>query len=656
MTAPPFLDQGSRMAFPPGFLDDIRARISLAGLVGRRVQLKQKGRGDWWGVSPFTNEKTPSFHVVEDKGFFHCFSTGEHGDHFSWLMKTEGLQFPEAVERLAEEAGLEVPKASPQERERAEKRKSLYDVMGFAVAWYERQLRGPAGREALAYLRGRGLSEATIARFSLGYAPDDKAALKQEAEAAGIPLDALIEVGLYRKADAGRPAYPLFRERVMFPIADARGRWIAFGGRFMGDAKAKGIGKYINSPDTVLFDKSRTLFNLGEAREAVRADKAELLVAEGYMDVIALAQAGFDAAVAPLGTAVTEEQIALLWRAADEPVLCLDGDEAGARAALRAAERAMPQLTPGKSLRFAFLPPGEDPDSLIARDGAAAMAAAIEAAKPLSQVLWESERDRGPHDTPERRADLESRLKRLAGAIENETVKKQYFRVFNDLLWELARTTARQRQIAKVVDGTKLTNNSKRATGGKHAKMALQQHLNHSAGGLSRRQQQVALATLANHPGLIEEFDEALDRFAFDADLDKVRRGLQKLAASGEPLDSTVVRDHFTQIGDESALRLVGDARLYQLARQARPEAPLDEARAALDHILLIRTQGALRSEVVRSLRLASNGGADGGSGDGDAAKGAIGLEALEARRQALWRDVDAGEAALGRGVLDEDE
>lgn len=647
------------MAFPPGFLDDIRARISLVGLVGRRVQLKQKGRGDWWGVSPFTNEKTPSFHVVEDKGFFHCFSTGEHGDHFSWLMKTEGLQFPEAVERLAEEAGLEVPKASPQERERAEKRKSLYEVMGFAVAWYERQLRSPAGREALAYLRGRGLSEETIARFSLGYAPDDKATLKEEAEKAGIPLDSLIEVGVYRKGDAGRPAYPLFRERVMFPIADARGRWIAFGGRFMGDAKAKGIGKYINSPDTVLFDKSRTLFNLGEARDAVRRDKADLLVAEGYMDVIALAQAGFDAAVAPLGTAVTEEQIALLWRTADEPVMCLDGDEAGGRAALRAAERAMPQLTPGKSLRFAFLPPGEDPDSLIARDGAAAMRAVIEAAKPLSQVLWESERDRAPYDTPERRADLESRLKTLAGAIENEAVKKQYFRAFNDRLWELAR---RQQRPARKGQGGRggWTGGGGRPgfppSSAPHAAEPMGRALLGRAQGLSRRQQQVVLATLANHPGLIEEFDEALDRFAFDADLDKVRRGLQKLAASGEPLDSTAVRDHFTQVGDESALRLVGDARLYQLARQARPEAPLAEARAALDHILLIRTQGALRSEVVRSLRLASTGAVDDGGEAGRDAKGAIGLEALEARRQALWRDVDAGEAALGRGVLDEDD
>ncbi|MEQ8601831.1 MAG: DNA primase [Marivibrio sp.] len=654
------------MAFPPGFLDDIRARISLVGLVGRRVQLKQKGRGDWWGISPFTNEKTPSFHVVEDKGFFHCFSTGEHGDHFSWLMKTEGLQFPEAVERLAEEAGLEVPKASPQERERAEKRKSLYEVMGFAVAWYERQLRAPAGREALAYLRGRGLSEETIARFSLGYAPGDKATLKEDAEKAGIPLDALIEVGLYRKGDAGRPAYPLFRERVMFPIADARGRWIAFGGRFMGDAKAKGIGKYINSPDTALFDKSRTLFNLGEAREAARQEKTDLLVAEGYMDVIALAQAGFDAAVAPLGTAVTEEQIALLWRAADEPVMCLDGDEAGGRAALRAAERAMPQLAPGKSLRFAFLPPGEDPDSLIARDGAAAMRAVVEAAKPLSQVLWESERDRGPYDTPERRADLESRLKRLAGGIENETVKKQYFRAFNDRLWELARRQQRPAHKGPGGRGGWAGGPGGRSgRGGRpsfppssapHAAEPMGRALMGQAQGLSRRQQQVALATLANHPSLIEEFDEALDRFTFDADLDKVRRGLQKLAASGGPLDSTAVRDHFMQVGDESALRLVGDARLYQLARQARPEAPLDEARAALDHILLIRTQGALRSEVVRSLRLASSGAGDGETTGAEGAKGAIGLEALEARRQALWRDVDAGEAALGRGVLDEDE
>ncbi|MBP5857405.1 DNA primase [Marivibrio halodurans] len=633
------------MAFPPGFLDDIRARISLVGLVGRRVQLKQKGRGDWWGISPFTNEKTPSFHVVEDKGFFHCFSTGEHGDHFSWLMKTEGLEFPEAVERLAGEAGLEMPRRTPEDRKQAERRKSLHDVMTFAVAWYERQLRKPAGRDAHDYLKGRGLSEATIARFSLGFAPDDREGLAGAAKAEGIEMEALIEVGLYRKAESGRPPYPLFRERVMFPIADTRGRWIAFGGRFMGDAKARGIGKYINSPDTPLFDKSRTLYHLGEARDAARRDGARLLVAEGYMDVIALAQAGFQGAVAPLGTAITEEQIALLWRVADEPVLCLDGDAAGGRAALRAAERAMPQLKPGKSLGFAFLPQGEDPDSLIANSGAPAMAGVVEAARPLFQVVWEAERDRAPFDTPERRADLENRLKQLAGQIEDETVKKQYFRAINDKLWELARRRNRPPRKAGGLSG--------RGPGGgrapwrdvsraPHAAEPLGRALSGQAGGLSRRQQQLVLLILANHPGLIEEFDEPLAAYDLDADLDKVRRALQKLAASGEPLDSRTVRDHFSQRGDRTALRLVDDANLYQLARQARPDALMDEARAALDHMLLIRTQGMVRAEMGRA-----GGRARGDGGDEAAA---------EARRLAMWRDVDAGEAALGRGVIDEDD
>lgn len=630
------------MAFPPGFLDDIRARISLVQLVGRRVQLKQKGRGDWWGISPFTNEKTPSFHVVEDKGFFHCFSTGEHGDHFTWLMKTDGLTFPEAVERLAGEAGLEMPQQSPAEKKQAERRKSLYEVMGFAVAWYERQLRGSSGRDALDYLKNRGLGEDTIARFSLGFAPDDKQALAEAAKAEGISMEALVEVGLYRKPDDGRPPYPLFRDRVMFPIADARGRWIAFGGRFMGDAKEKGIGKYINSPDTVLFDKSRTLYNLGPSREAVRSDGATLLVAEGYMDCIALASAGFEAAVAPLGTAITEPQIAALWKLAPEPVLCLDGDEAGGRAALRAAERALPQLQPGKSLRFAFLPPGEDPDSLLAAKGAPAMRGVIEAAKPLSEVLWESEKDKAPTDTPERRADLESRLKNLAGAIQDDTVRKQYFRSFNDRIWELARKRGgRKAPGGRGAGGRRGWQDRSNAP---HAETPLGRgKLTLAAQGLSRVQQRVVLAIFVNHPILIGEFDEELSRFTFDADLDKLRRGLQKLAATGDDLDLEAVRDHFIASGNEAALRAVTDSSLYQLDRQTRPDAPIEDARRTLDNILLLRTRGALHSEVrdrAREHAEASRRNAD----------------EAESRRMAFWHDLDAAESATGRGLMDEDD
>lgn len=287
------------MAFPQSFLDEIRARVSLSQLVGRRVQLKQKGRGDWWGNSPFTNEKTPSFHVVDDKGFYHCFSTGEHGDHFSWLMQVEGQSFPEAVEILAGLAGLEVPKSSPEERQREERRKDLGDVIAFARDWYTRQLESPAGKEARTYLQGRGLEAMTIEAFQLGFAPDDKDALATAAKEQGIEMAQLLEAGLYRAPDDGRAPYPLFRNRIMFPINDRRGRPIAFGGRFMGDAKAIGVGKYINSPETPLFDKSRTLYNLDRAREPARQGE-QLLVVEGYMDVIGLWQAGFPASVAPL--------------------------------------------------------------------------------------------------------------------------------------------------------------------------------------------------------------------------------------------------------------------------------------------------------------------------------------------------------------------
>ena len=290
------------MAFPPGFLDEVRARVSLSGLVGRRVQLKQRGRDDWWGLSPFVNEKSPSFHVREDKGFYHCFSSGEHGDHFSWLMKLEGLTFPEAVERLATDAGLDMPERTPEQKAADERRGGLTDATEAACSYFQRALRSEAGRDALRYLQERGLKDETIAAFRLGYAPGDGAAFKDAMSKAEISEQLLMETGLMRRPDGGRSPYAFFRDRIQFPILDARGRVIAFGGRFMGDAKAAGVGKYVNSPDTALFDKGRTLYNLQNARQAAH-DGQTVLVVEGYMDVIALAEYGLEAAVAPLGTA-----------------------------------------------------------------------------------------------------------------------------------------------------------------------------------------------------------------------------------------------------------------------------------------------------------------------------------------------------------------
>lgn len=645
------------MAFPQQFLDEIRARVPLTQLVGRRVALKQRGRDDWWGLSPFTTEKSPSFHVRDDKGYFHCFSTGEHGDHFSWLMQVEGQSFPEAVEILAGMAGMEVPKSSPEERQREERRKELIDVVQFAVGWFEAQLRTPKGREAMSYLQARGLEPMTIEAFHLGFAPDDKSALAEAANEDGIEMPQLIEAGLYRAPDDGRPPYPLFRDRIMFPIEDRRGRPIAFGGRFMGDAKAVGVGKYINSPDTPLFDKSRTLFNLHRAREPGREGE-RLIAVEGYMDVIALWQKGFPFAVAPLGTAVTEHQIAEMWRLVDEPILCLDGDIAGQRAASRAAERALPGLKPGKSLRFAFMPDGEDPDSLVnAPDGVREMGTRLDNADSLSAFLFDTETLDVPLDTPERRAKLERDLFFLASKIEDEGVKRAYQAEFKDRLWTLFRKRRDARFQATRRTAIRTFRKERDAARGPSAAQPYgREKLQETTRRLVRRQQEIVLAILLSHPTLLPDVDERLDALVFDPDLDKLRGALQKLSLSGETLDPEALRHHLIASGVEGPLSVVTRTELFQLAPQARPGSDIVAARTVLDHILLIRQQAALVGEYRTAAR--EIGASPMAGGPDTSAPEALSEAAdrgvskterdAEKRLNALRRSVEDGESRIG--------
>ena len=380
------------MAFPPQFLDELRTRLPVSEVVGKKVRLTRKGR-EFTGLCPFHNEKTPSFTVNDDKAFYHCFGCGQHGDVITFAMETDGLSFPEAIERLAGQAGLEVPQSSPQERERAKVRSTLYDVVEQVCAWYEEQLSQPGGRDAYDYLRGRGFTDETIGTFRLGFAPDGRGRLLQAMEARGVRQDQLVEAGLIKMPEGGGNPRDYFFNRVIFPINDSRGRVIAFGGRILGD----GQPKYLNSPETPLFHKGRSLYNFTMAREASR-DAGTVIVAEGYTDVIALAQAGLPNSVAPLGTALTEDQMRLIWRIADEPVLCFDGDTAGERAALRAAERALPLLQPGKTLRFMALPSGDDPDTLIKARGAEGFRTLLAGAHQLVDVLWQSEVAAASHD------------------------------------------------------------------------------------------------------------------------------------------------------------------------------------------------------------------------------------------------------------------
>ncbi len=426
------------MRFSPDFLDDIRARLPVSDVIGRRVKLKRQGR-EWIGLSPFNPEKTPSFTVNDQKGFYHCFSSGNHGDIFRFLMETEGLSFPEAVERLAQEAGVPMPRQDPQAERRAEKRKSLQEICELAALYFTDSLRGSTGDAARRYLTERRLSPETLREFRFGFAPNSRDALKRHLADQGVDEGAMIAAGLLIKPDDGRPAYDRFRNRVIIPIEDGRGRVVAFGGRTL---DPDGQPKYLNSPETELFHKGTMLFNAHRARQAAYETGSAIIV-EGYMDAIAVYQAGIKSVVATLGTAFTEEQIAALWKLAPEPVICFDGDRAGIAAAHRAVDRILPSLKSGYSFNFAFLPEGKDPDDLIQLGGREAFVEEVQKARPLSEVLWERELQTARIDTPERKAALERRLEDLVAAIGDGLVARRYrlaYRVrLSDLFWEAER-------------------------------------------------------------------------------------------------------------------------------------------------------------------------------------------------------------------------
>ena len=408
----------------PQWLDELRARVTLSSVIMRTTKLQKAGR-EWKACCPFHNEKSPSFTVSDEKGFYHCFGCGAHGDVIRWMTDQRGLQFMDAVKELAQEAGLEVPAPDPRAAQQAEKRASLIDVTEASQQWFVEQLRGPRGAVARDYLASRGFSDAVIAEFGFGYAPDDKQAI---GPGVGFEDAMLVESGMRIETEDGK-RYDRFRDRLMLPIQDARGRVIAFGGRILG--QRDGVAKYLNSPDTPLFDKGRTLYNLHRAGPASR-QTGRMVVVEGYMDVIALANAGIEDAVAPLGTALTERQIELLWRMVERPILCFDGDAAGQRAAMRAIQRALPLLRPAHSLAIVRLPSGLDPDDLIRQSGTKAMQDILARPAGLLDTLWQFERDAEPLDSPEAKAGLKARLMAHADAIGDPDIKALYRRELLD--------------------------------------------------------------------------------------------------------------------------------------------------------------------------------------------------------------------------------
>jgi DNA primase len=420
------------MRFPPQFLDELRARLSVSEVVGKRVKLRKAGR-EWRGLSPFNKEKTASFFVNDQKQAWFDFSSQKNGSIFDFVMLTEGVSFPEAVERLAEMAGVPLPVMTREAQAQEERRKTLHDIVELAAKFFEATLASRNGARGRGYLLDRGLAAATQLKFRLGYAQLDQYVLKEHLGAAKIPVEDMVEAGLLVSGEDIAVPYDRFRDRVMFPISDWRGRVIAFGGRALEKDVA---AKYLNSPETPLFHKGGTLYNIAGARKAAH-DGALVIAVEGYVDVISMVTAGFEGTVAPLGTALTTDQLGLMWRMADEPILCFDGDGAGRRAAYRAVDLALPFLKPGKSIKFASLPDGQDPDDLARSGGRDAIEDVLSSARPLAQILWTRESEAGPFDTPERRAALEARINEVTTAIGDETVRRYYRQDFSERLRQL---------------------------------------------------------------------------------------------------------------------------------------------------------------------------------------------------------------------------
>lgn len=591
------------MRFSPSLLDEIKARLPVSQVVGRRVRLVKSGN-EWKGLSPFNVEKTPSFFVNDQKQAWFDFSSGKNGSVFDFIIESEGVSFPEAVERLAAEAGVPLPARSADAERQEKRRAGLVEVAEMACAYFEAVLKGPQGRVAREYIARRGLTEPARTEFRVGFATGERHALRDHLAGKGVDVSTMVEAGLLVSGPDIPVAYDRFRNRVIFPIQDMRARVIAFGGRTL-DPEIS--AKYLNSPETQLFHKGSLLFNQHRARKAAH-EKGRVIAVEGYMDVIAMSQAGFTETVAPLGTALTEEQMTLLWRMADEPILCFDGDKAGQRAAFRAVDLALARLSPGKSLRFAFMPQGQDPDDLVRSAGPGAIEGILEIARPLSDVLWAREIAAGPLDTPERRAALERRLRDAVSRVGDFLARRHYEADIAERLRNLSRP---QYGTARGPDRRSPRERSYRSRDER------------AWGGFDARPQGPALAS----PGLVSAptfsgaspgaAQEALIVLALEARrdlLDGLTEELSSLAIAdpeARELAKLLLHDHAFEnepetVGPESRARRI-DALRARLRRKLRPgddrflaeTCPTPELEAALRQVIgLHDLSRALRSQL----------------------------------------------------------
>ncbi len=595
------------MRFTPQFLDELRARLPVSEVVGRRVKLRKQGR-EFIGLSPFNKEKSPSFTVNDQKGFFHDFSSGKHGDIFGFVMETEGVAFPEAVERLAQLAGVPLPKVSHEDEQRDARRKTLHDVMELAAKFFETTLSSRAGAKARGYLADRSLDPATQIKFRLGYATNERFALKEHLGSHGIPVEDMVEAGLLVSGDDIPLPFDRFRDRVMFPITDLRGRVIAFGGRALEkDAQAK----YLNSPETPLFHKGATLYNIASARQAAH-DGAPVIAVEGYVDVIAMVMAGFAATVAPLGTALTEDQLALLWKMADEPVLCFDGDNAGLRAAYRAVELAMPRLKPGKSLKFALLPQGQDPDDLVRSAGRDAVNDVIGAARPLAGMLWARETEGHTFDSPERRAALEARINEVTSGIADDSVRKYYRQDFNARLSQFFAPAQAprgnfqrgrghgQNWRERGASNWQPRNGAPQrpATGGKNTPyVVVSQQLASSPLHRGNRtavpkREALILQAALNYPWLLHDHLEEFASLEFrHADAEKLKSAMVDIAAHAAAADAAAVRAELAGRGLTEVMERIGASITTQSVWGARPDAAPEDVLVTWQQLVALHRQ-----------------------------------------------------------------
>jgi len=594
------------MRFTPQFLDELKVRLPVSEVVGKRVKLVRSGR-EWKGLSPFNKEKTPSFFVNDQKQAWFDFSSGKNGSIFDFVMESEGVSFPEAVERLAQMAGVPLPKVSWEDEARDARRKTLYDVMELAAKFFQDMLVARAGAKARGYLADRDLNAATQLKFRLGYAPSERFALKEHLGSHGIPVENMVEAGLLIAGDDIPVPYDRFRDRVIFPITDMRNRVIAIGGRALEkDAQAK----YLNSPETPLFHKGATLYNIAAARQAAH-DGAQVIAVEGYVDVIAMVTVGFPATVAPLGTALTEDQLALLWKTADEPVLCFDGDSAGLRAAYRAVNLALPRLKPGKSLKFALLPHGQDPDDLVRSAGRDGVSDVIGAARPLAAMLWARETEGRSFDTPERRAALEVRVSEVTDAIADDAVRKYYRQDFRARLAQFftpAQGAPRggfQRGQGQDWRGRRQANWQPRsgaparpAPGGKNRPyVVVSQQL--AAGPLHRghrttvpRREALILQSALNYPWLLHDHLEEFASLEFrHPDAERLKSALVDIAAHAAAADVDTVQAELKGRGFGKAIERIAGAITTVSVWGARPDAAPEDVLVTWAQLVALHRQ-----------------------------------------------------------------